>query len=82
MSTTNLNNGGFRLYHKAYRPVPDKIIGPDCRLRDPALQAEIERRVEIYAEQVERQGRITRWLPWRGSGRSVGEVIPHTLPHG
>jgi hypothetical protein len=60
-----------RSLHKAFRPAPDTIIGPDRRLRHPAVQEEIELRVDIYAEQVERYGRIGRWLPRRGSGRSV-----------
>ena len=59
--------------HKAYRPVPGTIIGPDRRLRHPAVQAEVERRVSMYARQVEQHGRITRWLPARGSGESVLE---------
>lgn len=42
-------------------------IGPDRRFRDPAEQAEVERRVAIYAEQIEQTGSIT-WLPPRGSG--------------
>jgi len=58
--------------HKAYRPVPDTIIGPDSRLRHPAVQAEIECRVAIYADQVEQHGHIGRkWLPYRGSGKSA-----------
>ena len=58
--------------HKAYRPVPDTIIGSDSRLRHPAVQAEIECRVGIYAYQVEQHGRIGRkWLPRRGSGKSA-----------
>lgn len=53
---------------KAYRPVVmDVIIGPARRFRHPAVQAEIERRIAVYAQQVEQTGRIT-WLPRRGSG--------------
>ena len=54
---------------KAYRPVVmDSIVGPARRFRHPAVQAEIERRIAIYAKQVEETGRIT-WLPRRGSGK-------------
>lgn len=53
---------------KARRPVADGIIGPNRRFRHPAVQAEIERRVAIYARQVEQTGQIT-WLPYRGSGQ-------------
>jgi hypothetical protein len=67
----NSDEDGFRLYQKAFRPKPDTIIGPDRRFRDPAVQAEIERRVAVYAEQVARQGAITRWLPRRGNGQSA-----------
>ena len=58
--------------HQAYRPVADTIIGPDSRLRHPAVQQEVELRVDIYANQVERNGRI-KWLPRRGSGKSARE---------
>jgi hypothetical protein len=56
---------------RAYRPSPDTIIGPDRRFRHPEEQAEVEYRVVVYAGQVERWGRIIRWLPWRGSGQSL-----------
>jgi len=53
-------------------PLADTIIGSDSRLRHPAVQAEIECRVGIYADQVEQYGRIGRkWLPKRGSGKSA-----------
>ncbi len=52
---------------KGGRPVADKPIPPGRRFRDPVVQAEIERRVAIYAEQVARKGFFT-WLPHRGSG--------------
>ena len=52
---------------KARRPRPDTIVGPDRKYRHPAVQAEIERRVKTYAEQVQRNGRIA-WLPRLGSG--------------
>lgn len=54
---------------KAFRPrVTDVIVGPARKNRHPAVQAEIERRVAIYAHQVEQTGRI-RWLPYLGSGK-------------
>jgi hypothetical protein len=56
---------------KAHRPVTDEIIGPDSRLRDPAVQIEVELRVPIYAEQVAQHGHIRRWLPRRGKGKSA-----------
>ena len=71
MTANNWDEDGFWLYQKTHRPAPDTIIGPDRRFRDPAVQAEIERRVEVYAKEVEQQGHITRWLPMRGSGQSV-----------
>jgi hypothetical protein len=52
---------------KARRPRPDSIVGPASCNRHPAVQAEIERRVAIYARQVEQTGMIT-WLPSMGSG--------------
>jgi hypothetical protein len=52
---------------KARRPRPDTLVGPAHRNRHPSMQAEIERRVAIYAQQVEQTGRIT-WLPHLGSG--------------
>ena len=52
---------------RARRPVADTLIGPSRRFRHSAVQAEIERRVDIYARQYARGGRI-RWLPPRGSG--------------
>ncbi len=57
---------------RGYLPAPlaDTIIGANRRLRHPAVQEEIERRVAIYADQVEQHGRIT-WLPRRGSGESA-----------
>ncbi len=48
----------------------DTIIGSDRRLRHPATQAEIEACVAVYADHVERYGRI-EWLPRRGSGKSA-----------
>ena len=47
---------------KAFRPRPDSPIGRGRRFRDPDEQAEVEYRVAVYAKQVERRGRITRWL--------------------
>jgi hypothetical protein len=68
---------------KAHRPAPEDAIGPDSRLRDPAVQAEVEVRVDNYADQVKRHGRIRRWLPRRGSGRSArarrGEQSAHAV---
>lgn len=55
---------------KAYRPVPEEMIGPSRIYRHPAMQEEIERRVSIYAQQVAQSGRI-RWLPHRGEGKSA-----------
>ena len=52
---------------KARRPRPDSLDGPARRDRHPAMQAEVERRIAIYAQQVEQTGRIT-WLPRLGSG--------------
>jgi hypothetical protein len=67
----NRDDDGFRLYQKAYRPKPVEAIGTDRRFRHPEEQAEIERRVEILAEQIEKNGRFTRRLPRRGSGQSA-----------
>ena len=47
-----------------------KSQGDSPRLRAPQEQAEIDRRVAIYAKQVEETGRIT-WLPHRGEGESA-----------
>ncbi|MBI5725048.1 MAG: hypothetical protein HZA50_13890 [Planctomycetes bacterium] len=52
---------------KGGRPVADKPIPPGRRFRNPVVQVEIERRVNIYAEQVAMKGYFT-WLPYRGSG--------------
>jgi hypothetical protein len=52
-------------------PFPDTILGADSRLRDPAVQAEVELRVALYGGQFERYGKITKWLPRRGSGKSA-----------
>ena len=53
---------------RAIRPASANfIVGPACRFRHPAEQAEIERRVAIYVQQVEQTGRIT-WLPRKGQG--------------
>jgi hypothetical protein len=52
---------------KGWRPVAETIIGPECRFRHPAEQAEVERRVAIYARQVEELGVLT-WLPRKGEG--------------
>ena len=70
----NWDEGGFRLYQKAYRPKPQEAIGRGRRFRDPEEQAEVDRRVEVYAKEVEQQGRITRWLPRRGSGESATAI--------
>jgi hypothetical protein len=51
--------------------LPDTVIGADCRLRDPAVQAEIDLRVPLYADQVAQYRRIRKWLPYRGSGKSA-----------
>jgi len=53
---------------KGYRPRVEVAVGPDRRFRHPAAQAIIDRRVAIYATQVEEQGFIT-WLPRKGSGQ-------------
>jgi hypothetical protein len=58
----NWDEDELRLYQKAYRPKPQEAIGRGRRFRDPDEQAEIEYRVDLYAKQVERRGRITRWL--------------------
>ncbi len=52
---------------KAIRPITDAIIGPARRFRHPAEQEEVERRIAIYARQVEEQGFIT-WLKRKGTG--------------
>jgi len=62
MNGTNWNEDGFRLFQKAFRPKPDEAIGRGRRFRDPDEQAEVEYRVGVYAGQVKRRGRITRWL--------------------
>jgi hypothetical protein len=50
------------------RPTAETIIiPPGRRFRHPAAQAEIQRRVAIYTQQVEQTGQIT-YLPYRGSG--------------
>jgi hypothetical protein len=49
-------------------PVPKRTVGP--RFRSTEEQAEVVRRVAIYIEQVERNGRI-RWLPFKGKGKSA-----------
>jgi hypothetical protein len=67
----NWDEDRFRLYQKAYRPKPHEAIGRGRRFRDPEEQAEVDRRVEVYAKEVELLGRITRWLPRRGSGGSA-----------
>jgi hypothetical protein len=58
-------------FHKAYRPVPDTILGRGCRFRDPDEQMEVESHVAVYAQQVETQGHIRKWLPRRGNGVSA-----------
>ena len=67
----NWDDDGFQLYQRAYRAVPDTILGRGCRFRDPDEQMVVESRVAVYAQQVEKHGHIGKWLPWRGSGRSV-----------
>ena len=66
---------GHTLSVRGYRPafLAETIfaLGAARRLRHPAVQEEIELRVDIYAEQVKRYGRIRRWLPRRGKGKSV-----------
>lgn len=55
---------------RAFRPsaaLPPQQAASSTRRNHPAVQAEVDRRVEIYARQVEERGRIT-WLPHRGSG--------------
>ena len=61
----------FKSLLRAYRPAPDTIIGPGRRFREPEVQAEIDQRIVLYTQDVEQHGRITRWLPRRGSGQSV-----------
>ena len=67
----NWDEDGFSLYQKAYRPRPQEIIGPGRRFRDLDEHEEIEHRVAMYAVQVEQRGRITHWMPSRGSGKSA-----------
>jgi len=58
---------------RAIRPsaaLPFRQVASSPRMRHPLEQAEIERRVTIYARQVEEQGRIT-WLPHKGEGESA-----------
>ena len=56
--------------------LPDTVIGADSRLRDPAVQAEIDLRVPLYADQVAQYRRIRRWLPKRGTGKSARHRAP------
>ena len=49
---------------RAHRPSAEAESQGDGRFRHPVVQAEVERRVEVYRQQVEHQGRIT-WLPRR-----------------
>jgi hypothetical protein len=51
--------------------LPDTVIGADSRLRDPAVQAEVDLRVPFYTNQVKQYRRIRKWLPRRGSGKSA-----------
>jgi hypothetical protein len=66
---------GHTLSVRGYRPAflahTILALGADRRLRHPAVQEEIELRVDIYAKQVEKQGHIGKWLPRRGSGKSA-----------
>ena len=58
---------------KAFRPceaMRTPRIAGSGRLRHPLEQAEVDRRVAIYARQVEQTGRIT-WLPHRGEGQGA-----------
>jgi len=58
-----------RKHTQSHRPSAEADSNPDnSRFRDPAVHAEIRRRVKIYRKQVRRRGRIT-WLPHRGSGQ-------------
>jgi hypothetical protein len=60
----------FKSMHTAFRPSSCiTLSGRGRRFRDPDEQAEVESRVAVYATQVEKRGRITRWLPWRGNGQ-------------
>jgi hypothetical protein len=67
----NWDDDGFQLYQRAYRPVHDTIFGRGHRFRDPDEQMEVEHRVAVYAQQVETQGHIRKWLPRRGNGVSA-----------
>lgn len=56
---------------RAIRPsaaLPSRQLVSSPRMRHPLEQVEIQRRVAIYARQVEEQGRIT-WLPHKGEGQ-------------
>ncbi len=58
---------------RAIRPstaLPPRPVTCSPRMRHPQEQMEIERRVVIYARQVERTGQIA-WLPHRGEGRGA-----------
>ena len=60
----------FKSLHQAYRPSACiTLSGRGRRFRDPDEQTEVESRVTFYAKLVEKRGRITRWLPWRGNGQ-------------
>ena len=66
----NRDDDGFRLYQKAFRPKPEEATGPDRRFRDPDEQAEVESRIAVYAQQIQKRGRM-KWLPGHGRGESA-----------
>jgi hypothetical protein len=67
----NWDEDGFQLHQRAYRAKSQEAIGRGRRFRDPDEQMEVESRVAVYTQQVEKRGHIGKWLPRKGIGHSV-----------
>ncbi|MFA6135241.1 MAG: hypothetical protein WC869_14605 [Phycisphaerae bacterium] len=66
-------NQEIKSMDRAFRPsaaLPSYEAASSPRMRHSLEQAEIERRVAIYARQVEERDRLT-WLPHRGEGQNA-----------